>query len=86
MYPKDILFALLCLKKPVVQHSSSNALPTDSAEEPDRGGEATVDTRLQWQTNETLPLQIFERNDQRYAGIVHAHILTSDQATNHQLG
>ena len=34
MYPKDILFALLCLKTPVVQHSSSNALPTDSAEVP----------------------------------------------------
>ena len=35
MYPKDVLFALLCLKKPVDQHSSSNALPTDSAEEPE---------------------------------------------------
>ncbi len=31
---RSFLFALLCLKKPAVQHTSSNALPTDSAEEP----------------------------------------------------
>lgn len=35
----------------------------------DLGNSATADTRLQWQTDETLPLQILERRQKRYAGM-----------------
>ena len=43
--------------------------PSDAMVMLDPGNNATEDTRLQWQTNETLPLQILERREKRYAGM-----------------
>ncbi len=43
--------------------------PSDGSVRLDLGNSATEDTRLQWQTNETLPLQILERRQKRYAGM-----------------
>jgi len=42
---------------------------SDAAVTVDLGKNAKEDTRIQWQTNETLPLQILERRQKRYAGM-----------------
>ncbi len=43
--------------------------PSDATVTLDIGNNATDDTRLRWQTNETLPLQILERKQKHYAGM-----------------
>lgn len=45
------------------------AKPSDRTVTLDLGDSTTEDTRLQWQTNETLPLQILERKQKRYSGM-----------------
>ncbi len=45
------------------------AKPPDATFDLELRNDATADTRLQWQTNETLPLQILERRQKSYAGL-----------------
>jgi hypothetical protein len=56
------------IKTGEVVHESSEKTPSTKVTL-DLGEESTTDVQLQWQTNETLPLQIVQRKDKRYAGL-----------------
>lgn len=47
----------------------SGAKPSDAAVTLDLGDSTKADTRLRWQTDETLPVQVLERKQKRYAGM-----------------
>lgn len=55
--------------------NAAEAIDQDADESPeatvslDLGNNVTEDIRVQWQTNETLPLQILERRQKRYSGM-----------------
>lgn len=47
----------------------SGTKPSDATVTLDLGDSETTDARLRWQTDETLPLQVLERKQKRYAGM-----------------
>jgi hypothetical protein len=50
-------------------HGENSAQPSNGTALLDLGDEATADIHVQWQTNETLPLQIVEESQNAYTGL-----------------